>query len=152
MPQMIAERSWRFPNRMPALTKVVREVSAWMDELPFANRAKYSATLTVEEMGSNIVKYAYDDSDEHEIHLHMVANQDVVEITFEDDGHPFDPTQQPPPDMEKIVAAPKSGGLGIELVRRISEKMHYFRQNNRNRLTVAIRRLEAHDTQLLAFT
>lgn len=152
MPQMIAERSWRFPNRMPALTKVVREVSAWMDELPFSHRAKYSATLTVEEMGSNIVKYAYDDNDEHEIHLHMVATHDVVEITFEDDGHAFDPTQQPPPDMEKIVAAPKSGGLGIELVRRISEKMHYFRQNNRNRLTVAIRRLEANDTQLLAFT
>ncbi len=151
MAKMIAERSWRFPNRMPALTTVVREVAAWMEAIPCSNRAKYSATLTVEEMGSNIVKYAYDDNDEHEIYLHLVAQQGVVEITFEDDGHPFDPTRQPPPDIDQIVAAPKSGGLGIELVRRISEKMHYFYHNNRNRLTVAIRLLEATDTQCLAY-
>ena len=40
----------------------------------------------------------------------------------------------------------------MQHARKKKKKMHYFRQNNRNRLTVAIRRLEAHDTQLLAFT
>ena len=149
MQKIIAERSWQFPNRLEALANVAREVFDWMASLPFSNRAKYSAGLAVEEMASNIVKYGYDDDREHEISVHITATCDLLEITFEDDGHAFDPTQQPSPDIENIVESRKSGGLGIELVRRICEKMFYRRAGDRNILTLHIRRFEAHDTQLI---
>ena len=146
----IAERTWRLPNRMTALADVVKEVFQWMADLPLSSRAKYSAGLAVEEMVSNVVKYGYDDDREHEIAVHVLANHDRLEITFEDDGHPFDPTGHPKPDLERIVESRKIGGLGIELVRRICEKMTYARVGDRNRLVLHIRRFEAHDTQLIS--
>ena len=146
----IAERSWRFPNRMTALAAVAKEVFEWLANLPLSSRAKYSVGLAVEEMASNVIKYGYDDDREHEIAVHVAAQDDRVEIVFEDDGHAFDPTGHPKPDLERIVESRKIGGLGIELVRRICENMSYQRVGNRNRLVLHVRRFEAHDTQLLS--
>ena len=146
----IAERSWRFPNRMPALAAVAKEVFEWLANLPLSSRAKYSVGLAVEEMASNVIKYGYDDDREHEIVVHVAARNDRVEIVFEDDGHAFDPTAHPKPDLERIVESRRIGGLGIELVRRICETMVYERVGARNRLALSIRRFEANDTQLLS--
>lgn len=146
----IAERTWRFPNRMTALAAVAKEVFEWLANLPLSSRAKYSVGLAVEEMASNVIKYGYDDDREHEIAVHVAAQDDRVEIVFEDDGHAFDPTGHPKPDLERIVESRKIGGLGIELVRRICENMSYQRVGNRNRLVLHVRRFEAHDTQLLS--
>ena len=143
----IAERSWRFPNRMTALADVAKEVFAWLANLPLSSRAKYSVGLAVEEMASNVIKYGYDDDREHEIAVHVAARNDRVEIVFEDDGHFFDPTAHPKPDLERIVESRRIGGLGIELVRRICEKMVYRREGALNRLVLHIRRHDAHDTQ-----
>ena len=146
----IAERTWRFPNRMTALAAVAKEVFEWLANLPLSSRAKYSVGLAIEEIGSNTIKYGYDDDREHEIAVHVLANHDRLEITFEDDGHPFDPTGHPKPDLERIVESRRIGGLGIELVRRICETMAYERLGDRNRITLSIRRFEANDTQLLS--
>ncbi len=146
----IAERTWRFPNRMTALAAVAKEVFEWLANLPLSSRAKYSVGLAVEEMASNVIKYGYDDDREHEIAVHVAAQDDRVEIVFEDDGHAFDPTGHPKPDLERIVESRKIGGLGIELVRRICENMSYQRVGDRNRLVLHVRRFEAHDTQLLS--
>ena len=146
----IAERSWRFPNRMTALADVAKEVFAWLANLPLSSRAKYSVGLAIEEIGSNTIKYGYDDDREHEIAVHVAAQDDRVEIVFEDDGHAFDPTGHPKPDLERIVESRNIGGLGIELVRRICENMSYQRVGDRNRLVLHVRRFEAHDTQLLS--
>ena len=146
----IAERTWRFPNRMTALAAVAKEVFEWLANLPLSSRAKYSVGLAVEEMASNVIKYGYDDDREHEIAVHVAAQDNRVEIVFEDDGHAFDPTGHPKPDLERIVESRKIGGLGIELVRRICENMSYQRVGDRNRLVLHVRRFEAHDTQLLS--
>jgi len=150
--QTPAERIWQFPNRMEALAAVAKEVFDWLAGLPLSSRAKYSAGLSIEEMSTNIIKYGYDDDREHFIRVLIVAERDHVKIVFEDDGHPFDPTRYPSPDLESIVEARKSGGLGIELVRRICEKMVYERDGRLNRLTLHIRRLEPNDTQFISLS
>lgn len=147
--QKIAEKHWEFPNRMEALAGVAKEVFDWMASLPLSSRAKYSVGLAVEEMASNIIKYGYDDGREHRIRIGIVAKSNQLEIAFEDDGHPFDPTAAPPPDIENIVNSHKAGGLGIQLVRRISEKMTYTREDGLNHLVLRIRRYEPHETQLI---
>ncbi len=143
------QRKWTLPNRLEAVAQAGREVFDWLADLPLSSRAKYAAGLAVEEMATNIVKYGYDDDNEHLIHVTIDITRDHIIIEFVDDGHAFDPTKQPAPDIEKLVHSQKAGGLGIELVRRISEKMMYQRDDNLNRLTLHIRRLEPDDTQYI---
>lgn len=143
------ERSWQFPNRMGAMNAAAKEVFDWLSSLPLSSRAKYSGGLAIEEMASNIIKYGYDDDREHLIHIHLRIEGNTLKIVFEDDGHPFDPTAAPVPDIERLVQSRTAGGLGIQLVRRISEKMIYQRVGGVNRLTLHICRHDAKDTQLI---
>ena len=147
-----AEKSWQVPNRVEAMTEAARQVFDWLADLPISSRAKYSAGLAVEEMVTNIIKYSYDDDREHLVGIRISVDREHLTLIFEDDGHPFDPTQRPAPDIEKLIESKKIGGLGIELVRRMSDKMSYERAGNLNRLTLHIRRLEPDDTQFITLS
>ena len=87
-----------------------------------------------------------------ELNGRISVDREHLTLIFEDDGHPFDPTQRPAPDIEKLIESKKIGGLGIELVRRMSDKMSYERAGNLNRLTLHIRRLEPDDTQFITLS
>ena len=150
--QMTVEKTWQIPNRIEALADVAKEVFTWLADVPLSSRAKYSAGLAIEEVVTNIIKYGYDDDREHLVGIRVTVSRDHLSLIFEDDGHPFDPTQRPPPDIEKIVESQKAGGLGIELVRRMCDKMTYERQGSLNRLTLHIRRLEPDDTQFISLS
>jgi serine/threonine-protein kinase RsbW len=150
--QPTAEKSWQIPNRMEVLADTAKEVSAWLADHPLSSRAKYSTGLSVEEVVTNIIKYGYDDDKEHLVGIRVAVNRDFLTLVFEDDGHPFDPTKRPTPDIEKIVESQKIGGLGIELVRRMCDKMTYERVGKLNRLTLRIRRLQPDDTQFISLS
>jgi len=150
--QMTAEKTWQIPNRMEALADVAKEVFEWLADMPLSSRAKYSTGLAIEEMVTNAIKYAYDDDDEHIILIHIHVDHSHLKIVFEDDGHAFDPTQRPSPDIETIIESQQAGGLGIELVRRMCDKMVYERIGDRNRITLHIRRLEPDDTQFISLS
>ncbi len=150
--QKTAEKTWQIPNRMEALADVAKEVFAWLADLPLSSRAKYSTGLAIEEMVTNSIKYAYDDDADHLIRIQILVDHAHVKLVFEDDGHAFDPTQRPSPDIETIVESQQAGGLGIELVRRMCDKMVYERQGDRNRITLHIRRLEPDDTQFISLS
>jgi len=62
-----------------------------------------------------------------------------VTMTFTDDGLAFDPTTVPEPDITATAADRQIGGLGMLMVRRMSERVEYAREGNRNSLTVVLK-------------
>ena len=134
------------------MADAAREVFDWLDKQPVSSRAKYTSGLVVEEIVGNVVKYGYDDDREHLVRFSIALLPDSIRFVFEDDGKPFDPTRYPPPDLERVVQSTKGGGLGIELVRKVSSSVEYLRDGDRNRTTLFIRRLEPGDTQPIRLT
>ena len=49
----------------------------------------------------------------------------------------FDPLQRTEPNVALPLAERPVGGLGIFLVRRVMDELHYSRESGRNRLTMA---------------
>lgn len=64
-----------------------------------------------------------------------------VVLEMEDDGIPFDPREVPAPVRPNSLEEAKIGGLGVDLMRRLSDGMSYQRVDGRNRLTLS-RRLD----------
>lgn len=62
------------------------------------------------------------------------------EVRVEDDGPEFDPLAAAAPDTTLGVDERPIGGLGIELVKRLMDEVHYERAGGRNRLRL-VRRL-----------
>jgi len=136
-PGSIFER--RFANRLDDLSRVTQEATRFLEERGIGDRAVYVADLAIEEMGTNILKYGYDDTALHEILLRLEIHADAIVLWFEDDGHEFNPLTAPEPDVNQSSEERAPGGLGIHLVRKMAEKMDYERRDGRNRLTVRIR-------------
>ena len=83
-----------------------------------------------------IFKYAYDDSNEHliDIRIQLVAGTLTLEIA--DDGHPFDPLQAPQPDLEASLEERTIGGLGLYMLKEMTDSMDYQRRDNCNVVTL----------------
>jgi len=52
---------------------------------------------------------------------------------------PFDPLAQPPADVSRPIEHRPVGGLGIHLLRELSEALDYRRDGGRNVLTFRLR-------------
>lgn len=58
----------------------------------------------------------------------------IMEIV--DWGIPFDPRHIPEPNIDLPLENLKAGGLGIWIVRNLTEELHYRRENEKNILTL----------------
>jgi serine/threonine-protein kinase RsbW len=57
-------------------------------------------------------------------------------VTVTDDGHPFNPLDLPEPDTSLPMEDRPIGGLGIHLLRKMSDRMEYERRDGKNQVTL----------------
>jgi anti-sigma regulatory factor (Ser/Thr protein kinase) len=94
--------------------------------------ARFALNLSLEEIVSNIIKYAHQDNKQHEIHLELSLQASQLTVVIQDDGGPFDPTIYPEPDLSIPVEQRAIGGLGIHLVRNFMDFIEYQRIKDKN--------------------
>jgi phosphoserine phosphatase RsbU/P len=125
-----------FPNDPASLGGALDSLETWMERNSTAPGLIYTVRLTLEELGTNIIKYGYDDDAVHKILADIDLGPPVL-LRIEDDGHPFDPTADAPaPDLEASVEDRSIGGLGLHMVRNMTAGMEYRREGNHNILRV----------------
>ncbi len=87
--------------------------------------------LALDEIFTNIVSYGFKDFEEHLINIHLLINAQELTIKIQDDGIPFNPMDIPAPDLDAPLAERKAGGLGIHLVKKKMDEMHYQRRQGK---------------------
>lgn len=132
--------SMKIENSISSLETLMPPVSKFLRQRPISPKTAYVVSLMLEEIITNIVKYAYDDSESRDIDIGLTIDDKTVVIRIQDDGRKFDPSGFPEPDTSLPVEKRTDGGLGIHLVRKMSESMKYWRENDRNFLEILILR------------
>ena len=92
--------------------------------------------LTLEELFTNTVKYS-PAGDTH-IRIEMATTEGGVEVTLTDyDVERFDVTKAPDANIDLPIEERRPGGLGLHLIRRLMDSLHYEYSNERrqNRIT-----------------
>jgi serine/threonine-protein kinase RsbW len=120
------------------LTNLISQANAFFESNSLPDRLIYTANLVMEEILTNIVKYAFSDSGNHAICVKMRLERDCLEIDFEDDGNAFDPLAAPPPDFKDSIMDCEVGGLGIHLVKNVVSSISYRRDASKNLLSVSL--------------
>lgn len=93
--------------------------------------------LVVEEAVINICNYAYEvPPGDVVVRVYEDARKFVLE--FEDRGIPFDPLAVDEPDLKAGLDEREAGGLGIFLIRRMTDEVHYRRVGGQNILAVSV--------------
>jgi serine/threonine-protein kinase RsbW len=125
----------RFSSTLAGYQEAAAAFRRRLDAQALSSAARFNVELAFEEIAVNIIQHGAARAIEAGI---AIEPREAV-LTFEDDGMPFDPLQQPAPEMPSSIDEAQVGGLGLMLVRKIAARMTYERtERGRNRLTVAI--------------
>ena len=124
-------------NREREIPKALKFVQNDLEKGDFSRDFAIFIDITIDEVLSNIIHYAYTDKDAHEITIETKSNKSTFTLTFEDDGIPFNPLSHVPETQADIpLVHRKKGGLGIYLITRIVDDIKYERVDGKNILTL----------------
>lgn len=126
-------------STVEAIRPATEQAEAWLAEHQVSFEAMYLASLTIEELVTNCIKYGYTDSNEHDIEIVFSVADNVLTIDVTDDGNPFNPLDAPGPDFSVEAQQRPIGGLGLHLLRELSDEQRYERRDGTNRLTLTKR-------------
>ena len=91
--------------------------------------------LVLEEAVLNIIHHAYDGQG-GKLELCCTPAQEGLEISLIDEGPPFNPLEAPVLEVDTNIASHKIGGMGIHLIRGLTDALSYRREGERNVLTL----------------
>jgi serine/threonine-protein kinase RsbW len=91
----------------------------------FGDKDIYNIQLATDEAASNIIEHAYEKIKDGTLELSCGMQGDVIKIILIDHGESFDPSEIPLPDLKADLSDRKIGGLGIFLMRKLMDEVHY---------------------------
>jgi serine/threonine-protein kinase RsbW len=128
-------------SRVDEIPKLADALAAFLEPHAVPFQVRHNIQLAVDEIASNIVKYAYDASDgSRRIDVSLCVEADRLVLTLEDEGKAFNPLESEEPDTSLPPEDRPVGGLGIFLVRRLFDRVEYRRDGNRNILRLEVSR------------
>lgn len=124
-----------------AVMPQVEAIEAFLIEAGCSAASAMQMTLVAEEILTNIARDAWPASAPGvcvvEVEAESVDAAIFVRLRTDDDGVAFDPTQAENPDIEASLEDRAIGGLGILLVREMTDTQVYERVDEHNILTVS---------------
>ncbi len=96
--------------------------------------------VAIEEHLANIIHHGYAPGQPGHITVRFQSGSGEVRVEIEDNARPFNPLLVPPVDVTRPIETRPVGGLGIHLIRQLTDQLDYQRQKDRNRL-VLLKRL-----------
>lgn len=103
-------------------------------------KISYSLSLILEEVLSNIINYAFEDSQKHSIDIFIQVESEYIEVLITDDGKKFDFSEKSDKivadyksNLEEDISKKKIGGLGLFFIEKYSDELEYYRLGDKNK-------------------
>ena len=117
--------------------QVIAFIEEQLEAVACPLRAQMQIDVAVDEMFSNIARYAYaPKTGSATVRFSYDEADKAVSITFIDSGVPFNPLERSAPDTHVPLERRSIGGLGIHLVRKTMDGMEYEHKGGKNILTI----------------
>lgn len=126
------------PDAAPALARATGALDAFCAAERLPDALVWRLRVVLDEVISNIVRHGGAGARPRAIDVTFRRQADLVEMRVSDDGPAFDPLARPAPDVTLPLEARQPGGLGIALVRALTDDARY-EWTGRNVLTVRAR-------------
>ena len=133
-------QSVRFLAKFEFLDEIREFVGNIAREGGFEPKDVYNIQLATDEAASNIIEHAYEGVADGILDLSCGMQSDAIKIVLIDYGVPYDPSSIPIPDIKADLSERKIGGLGIFLMRKLMDEVHYDPRSDKSNVLTMIKR------------
>ena len=130
--------------RFAAKFEFLDEIREFVGEIArlggFGDKDVYNIQLATDEAASNIIEHAYEGVNDGVLDLSCGMQGEAIRIVLIDYGEPFDPSAIPMPDLKADLSDRKIGGLGIFLMRKLMDDVHYEPREDKSNVLTMIKR------------
>lgn len=133
-------QSARFAAKFEYLDEIRDFVGEIAREGGFSDKDVYNIQLATDEAASNIIEHAYEGVIDAVLDLSCGMEDDQIRIVLIDYGESFDPSAIPMPDLQADLSDRKIGGLGIFLMQKLMDEVHYEPKDDKSNVLTMIKR------------
>jgi anti-sigma regulatory factor (Ser/Thr protein kinase) len=126
-----------FSAKPENVASVTEFVSVIAEEAGIHPKRLLHLQLALEEAVMNIGSYAYE-TPPGELLVRVSTSDGRLVTELIDEGVPFDPIAMDTPDLKAELDERRIGGLGIVLLLKVMDEVHYRREDGRNILTLVV--------------
>lgn len=131
---------WNVSLSADAVASIEGDVATFLSRAGVAGRAEHVGRLVVEEIVRNLVEHTPPYASDETAVVALTIAADAVTVVVEDTRPPFGPDDAPALDVAAPLEERRPGGMGLHLVRSLTDELRYERHAGRNRLTATVRR------------
>jgi len=115
------------------LAGVLEFIDAELAAAGSSMKTQFQIDLAVEEIYVNIVHFAYTpDTGDITIQCDVYGEPPLAEIQFIDQGKPYNPLDNPEPDITLTAEEREIGGLGVLMIKKSMDAVEYRYENKQN--------------------
>ena len=128
--------SFELKNDLSELETLCQHLNKFGQDTGLSEACLTDINICLDELFTNIVCYGFKDTLEHITRFLMQLNKEDLTIIIEDEGVAFNPLEKKDPEIPDDLKDVRIGGLGIHIVRKLMDELHYERKDSRNKLTL----------------
>ena len=126
------ERHLELHNDIKQISLLAEFIETIAKEKQLDESLAMNLNLALEEAVTNVILYAYPKDTDGLVDVDAILKEHSLEFIITDSGVPFEPTAAPEVDITLSADERPIGGLGIFMVRKLMDEVHYQRHNDKN--------------------
>ena len=121
--------------KLENVEKAIDFVAEKVGKMPFSLKEKNRIEIAVDEIVSNVARYAYGDG-VGEVNIRVESDDEGMTLTVTDSGIPYNPLEKEDPDVTLSADERGIGGYGIFIVKNTMDKIDYEYSDGKNILII----------------
>jgi len=126
----------QMPARVESLHELLTFIRTEAKTRGFSEDALRRIELVAEEALVNVFVHGYAETQGQVEVRCLVSNDPALTIEIRDKGVSFDPLSLADPDLQADLSKRKIGGMGVFLIRKMTDRVTYRREGENNILTM----------------
>lgn len=127
-----------FKKELSSLKQIVTFVDNFRNENSISKGAVFKLNLMIEEIFTNMIKYASQSRQDVTIALARKGNDVIISLT-DFAVEPFDVTASAKVDINLPLEERTPGGLGLHLVKTLADNVSYEYKDGNSKVTITLR-------------
>ncbi len=123
-------------NELAEIENVLQQFEKFAETYSISRSSTHKMCIAIDELLSNSIIHGHIDGISHKIDINLAIAKNKISVTIQDNGKPFNPLKMAIPNTTSMLEDRAIGGLGIMLVKTLTDKFEYNRKGHKNQILI----------------